>query len=297
MTQNNNPQMNLRQKLFEIRKSISTFAQSEPSEKKDNSGKSAYKYTPGWQIVETIKKKMDDLGVMLEPSLQSESHEMISYPVYKEIGGKIIPFEKKEMYVNIVMAYTFVDVDSSQTAGPFLQPAAGANGTDKSIASALSLSERYFLLKYFQFTTRETADEPDAHDSSTIPGRLAQDYPDAQTYGRDSGYMPMPQNPYYAAEGAVPQQPQPQTQPFPTQPPQYNAAALQPTVNPGENVYEKAVSALAQYREGTPSHNTTLQIWMNFLNKGGYNTSEPGFVQKLTRHAQAVREQLAPQKA
>lgn len=135
MTQNNNPQMNLRQKLFEIRKSISTFAQSEPSEKKDNSGKSAYKYTPGWQIVETIKKKMDDLGVMLEPSLQSESHEMISYPVYKEIGGKIIPFEKKEMYVNIVMAYTFVDVDSSQTAGPFLQPAAGANGTKVTITT------------------------------------------------------------------------------------------------------------------------------------------------------------------
>lgn len=296
MTQNNNPQMNLRQKLFEIRKSMSTFAQSEDSEKKDNSGKAAYKYTPGWQIVETIKKKMDDLGVMLEPSLQSENHEMISYPVYKEIGGKIVPFEKKEMYVNIVMSYTFIDVETGQTVGPLLQPAAGANGTDKSIASALSLAERYFLLKYFQFTTREAADEPDAHDSSSIPGRLSQEYPDAKTYQRGSGYAAMPTGPYYAAT-PTPQGQKQQAQQAPMTPPQYNPAPapapaqpIQQAANQGE-IYDNAIAALAQFQEGTQTHNETLQIWMNFLNRNGYNTSEPGFAQQLVRRAQSVREQ------
>ena len=297
MQQNNSQKLNLRQKLAEIRKSITTFAISEDSDKKDSSGKACYKYTPGWEIVESVKQKMDTYGVMLEPTLQSESHEMISYPVYKEIGGKIIPFEKKEMYVTIIMAYTFVDVETGETIGPFLQPSAGANGTDKSIASALSLAERYFILKYFQFTTREKGDEPDAHDSSSIPGKLTQDYPDAKPYYSGNGYMPAPENPYYSMSG------QSMQQPLPAAPPKYTPAPkpampAAPTLQPGRNMYEEAAIALSQYQQGTQTHNETLQMVMNALNQNGYNTAEPGFVQKLTKYAQDMREQnLAPRNA
>ncbi len=300
MQQDNPQNLNLRQKLAEIRKSITTFAISEDSDKKDSSGKAVYRYTPGWEIVETVKQKMDALGVMMEPTLHNEAHEMITYPVYKEIGGKIIPFEKKEMYVSIVMAYTFVDVATGETIGPFLQPAAGANGTDKSIASALSLAERYFILKYFQFTTREKGDEPDAHDSTSIPGRLAQDYPDAKPYYGGNGYYPAQQNPYYSMGG---QNAQPAQQTQPAAPPKYTPAPPQampaaPALKPGRNMYEDAAIALSQYQQGTKTHLETLQMVMNALNQNGYNTAEPGFVQKLTKYAQDIREQnVAPQTA
>lgn len=288
MNQNQNPQaQTLRQKLAEIRRNFKTFAISEDSDKKGNDGKAAYKYTPGWAIVEAIKEKMDSLGVMLEPTLKSETHEMISYPVYKEIRGQIIPFEKKEMYVSLIMSYTFVDVATGETIGPFLQPSAGANGTDKSVASALSLAERYFLLKYFQFTTRELADEPDAHDSSSIPGKLAQEYPDAQSYNAGTGYMPQRSQNYPMQPSA--QQPQPQSQrgvaAMPTTPP-----PVQPSDGNGD-LYEKAAAALMMFQKGTPSHNETLQSWMSYLNRNGYNTAEPSFAQRLVNYAQALREQ------
>ena len=292
MNPNQQPQNpNLRQKLAEIRKSFKTFAITEDSDKKGSDGKAAYKYTPGWAIVEAVKEKMDAMGVMLEPTLQSESHEMITYPVYKEIKGQIIPFEKKEMYVSLVMAYTFVDVATGEAIGPFLQPSAGANGTDKSIASALSLAERYFLLKYFQFTTREMGDEPDAHDSSSIPGKLAQDYPNARSYNAGTGYIPKPQTPYYSAEPVPGQQPAP---------PRYNAVPQAATPAPSQasagtvDLYEKAAAALMMFQKGTPSHNDTLQIWMNNLSRNGYNTAEPSFAQRLVDYAQAKREHNVP---
>lgn len=285
--------LNLRQKLAEIKKSYKNFDITEDSDRKKNNGEAAYKYTPGWAIVEAVKEKMDELGIMLEPNLQSESHEMISYPVYKEIAGHIVPFEKKEMYVTLVMAYTFVDVNTGETIGPFLQPSAGANGTDKSIASALSLAERYFLLKYFQFTTHEKTDEPDAHDSSSIPGKLAQEYPDARTYQGGTGYMPLPQAAWPGTQQQPVQQP-----PMPPQrtaePPQYNAstpAAIPVKPQAGENLYEQAALALMNFQNGTKSHNDTLNAWMNTLNRYGYNTAEPGFAQRLIQYAQSKREQ------
>ena len=294
-----NKQTNLRQKLAEIRKSFTTFAITDDSDKKGPDGKPAYRYTPGWAIVEAIKAKMDEVGVMLEPTLHSESHEMITYPVYKEIDHKIVPFQKKEMYVSLVMAYTFVDVATGETVGPFLQPSAGANGTDKSIASALSLAERYFLLKYFQFTTREKTDEPDAHDSDDIPGRLAKDYPAAQTYNRGAGLMP--QGPYYAASPASQGAPAtqadggPYVAPQKTQPaamPQPQAAPEQP-----QNLYEQAAMALMRFQAGSKTHNEILQQVMIDLNKAGYNTADPGFAQQLVRYAQEKREQRAAQPA
>ena len=53
-------------KLFQIQRGAKSFAITDDSEKTvARSGKSAYRYTPGWKIVETIRESMDVLGLML----------------------------------------------------------------------------------------------------------------------------------------------------------------------------------------------------------------------------------------
>ena len=266
---------NLRKKLFEIQKSMRTFAVSEGSEKKTK-GKPSYQYTPGWEIVEKLRSEMDRLGVMLESSVVSKEHRMIEYPVYKEYGGEIRAFEKKEMYVTVDVSYTWVDVETGETAGPFVMPGDGANGTDKSMASALSLSERYFLLKYFKLTTREKDDDIDAHDSSTIPGGLT--LPDARDKGRGPAYAPAPQ--YAPVTAQAPAQATAAPAPSPAEAP---AAAT-----PG--IWEQAVNSLACFDAGTQTHNEMLAKWLSALNRCGYDTSVPGFAGLLAEAAQARRE-------
>lgn len=286
----NKTTMNLRQKLFEIQKSHQTFAQTEDSEKKANGkpGKSAYTYTPGWKIIESIRAKMDELRIMLDSTLVGEEHEMISYTVYKEVAGQIIPFEKKEMYVTVRRAYTWIDIDSGEMIGPIVQGASGANGTDKSIASAESLCERYFLLKQFHITTREMDDEPDAHDCSTIPGNI--NYPDAKDYGSGRGYSPMQQQ-----APATPAQQQHAFQQVPPAP-GYQFSAQNQTAAPQDPhaAYEAAINELANFGKGTQSHTNVLNKWLIALNQCGYDTSVPTFAGNLIEAALAKRERRAP---
>lgn len=280
----------LTKKLLKIQQEIKTFAQTEESEKKvtGKPGKSAYQYTPGYLIVETIREQMDKMGIILESTLVEENHQMITYPVYKEIGREIKQFTKTEMYVTIKMAFTWVDAETGEQRGPFVYPGAGANGTDKSMASAISLCERYFLLKYFKITTREKDDEPDAHDSSQLPGGMA-NYPDAKDYTAGSGYAPA-LNTYPGPAPALHPVHQPMQQYQQYQgyvPPQNNNITK-------ENVYENAVNAIAQFEVNTKSHTDVVNAWMVMLKMNGIDTSAVNFTQKLIEDAQARREGRLP---
>ncbi len=277
--------MNLTQKLFEIQKMRKTFAISEDSDKKDEkTGRSAYKYTPGWEIVEAVRDKMDELGVMLQQTVKDESHEFISYPVYKEYKGEIRTFEKKEMYVTLSVAFTFVDVDSGETSGPYICTGAGNNGLDKSVASAMALAERYFLLKFFHFTTRHADDEPDAHDASDIPANIPMSAM-APVPAQQGGYAP-------AAPAPAPYQQQ-ERRPSPAPPsyaPQQRQGAPQPNQQPnGGDMYRRAVSELANFDSGTASFNEALNRWMTVLNQYGFNTADMSFAKQLTDASQNMR--------
>ena len=268
-----NMTMNLRKKLKEIEKSFKTFAVTDESEKKvSGSQKSAYLYTPGWSIVEAIRQKMDEQNVMLEMNVVDEKHEMISYPVYKQMqNDQILPFEKREMYVTVRCAFNWVDVDTNETIGPIIMTASGANGIDKSISSALSLAERYFLLKYFHITTREKDEEPDAHDCESLPGIPAGQQPTtARDWKGPQGYAP-----------ATPQVYQQQT---------YQGAYLNTQTKPQqENLYENAINTLMNFEAGTKSHADSLNRLLISLNLAGYNTADPTFASNLVNEAQARR--------
>lgn len=271
-------------KIMQIQKSIKTLVNSEASEKKNPDGKNTYSYTPGWKILEVLREKMDSLDLLLVPDVTGEEHQPIEYPVYKIVDGIPRSFTKKEMFVTVTVSYTWMDASSGEAFGPFRIVASGANGTDKSSASALALAERYFILKFFHIPTRDEADEPDAHDSANLTGLPRNSQPRNATAAQScaAGQLaPQPQAPYqqaYGQQGYAPQY----GYPAPQQPraPQYQQHAL---------TREQAVERLVYFEEGTDSYSRALNDCLTQMSLQGLPVSDPAFVQSIKDDARKKR--------
>lgn len=298
------------QKLLAIQKEITTFAISEDSDKKDAKGDPAYKYTPGWQITETIRQLMDKYNLMLLPNFRSQENKLVEYPVYKDFHGQAMSFTKKEMFVHVSVDYTWMDVDSGETAGPYTAYGFGANGTDKSGATAMSMAERYFLLRFFHFTTRELQDEQDAHDSENIPGIPHSEQPRSVSGAKAAGATPVPS---FNAPAAQPGAPAPYGSPAPTYSapapangtpvpqPMTMARPAQPTMptqgptgavagfNQNDPNIQTAITALMNYEKGTPTHQRCLNEQIGKLTAMGYRCMNTEFIGALTDTAQSLR--------
>ncbi len=310
-------------KLFQVQQQFKTFAISEDSDKREANGKPTYKYTPGWEITEKFREAFDAIHLMLIPEYRFNKVETIEYPVYKLIGGTPMSFPKREIHVTVDADFTFVDVDSGETKGPFHFVAAGANGTDKSTASAIALAERYFLLKFFHVSTREATDEPDAHDSDYVPGIPKKDQQGATPQnacmaapvrqgsaprydGTAQPYGPRPQPQGYQGgfnqQGYIPQgggQPQPgqQVNVF-TAPPAYApatpAAGHGIPFNENNELISQVVERLMNFDKGTISHSQQLNEAVAYLSANGVICTDPNFITNLTECAQARRENRQP---
>lgn len=257
------------QKLFKIQEKFKTFAITDDSDKTDpKTGKPSYKYTPGWKITEEIRTEMDSLKLMLIPNYKMEECQLIDYPVHKWNNGQLLTIQKKEVNFIVTASYTWVDVENGDYFGPINVTANGTNGTDKSSGSAIAMAERYFLLKFFHITTHEADEEPDAHDSQTIPGL---------DHGQGWGAAPAPARMQQQAQ-------QPGQQPVNMQP--------QAPLNP----YDAAVQRLACFAIGTPTHNHALQEVISMLSQNGINCTAPGFMDALVEKAQALREGRPPKR-
>jgi hypothetical protein len=129
--------MNIYQKLVEVRKSVESF-------KKDATGYN-FKYVPGVQILTEIKNKMDSEGIILEHHLADTvvTHLDKSWFVSSKMKMVWVNSEKPEDKIEIDWFCTGEQKDPSQALG-----------------SALTYSERYFLLKFFGIPTDE--DDPDS---------------------------------------------------------------------------------------------------------------------------------------
>lgn len=289
MGQNNT--MNLRQKLLEIQRKFHTFAVEDESAKTNAKNKPAYKYAPGWKIVESVRSEMDAMGIMLDLDIVEETDTPITYPVFKEVGGNIMRFDKTEVLTKLCGEFTFVDVATGETVGPRRMSATGANGTDKSCASAYSLLERYFILKQFHITTREADDEPDAHDDNVIRGLEGLKTPTHAAYGQEM------MTPGTVTRQPVYRQPTPTT--YNKQVPQpaavlKNPAAAQWAAKYANNAEVNGVIAkLSNFQKGTPSALNELKQALSYLNANGYTCAmNPDFIDYITESAQARRELL-----
>lgn len=139
--------MNLWQKIIEVRKKASGFHKDI-----DKEGLK-YTYVSGNQILSKIKQSMNDNGLILQPSITVGHHETFDY---KTQYGK----ELTDFIVKGEMSYTWINAEKPEEREVISWAYYGQqNEISKALGSALTYSERYFLLKYFGLPTDE--DDPD----------------------------------------------------------------------------------------------------------------------------------------
>jgi len=142
--------MNLYQKLLEIQQSCRGLG-------KDKAGLN-YRYVSGDKILNHVRAKMDELGLLLK----QEITEIINHRQdYTTRNGN-----RSEILSKVLMRFTWVDCESGET-DVNLFGANGQNDWDKGVGSALTYAERYFLLKFFHIPTDE--DDIDNPDSKKQP--------------------------------------------------------------------------------------------------------------------------------
>ena len=136
--------MNLKQKLIEIRKEVE-FLQ------KDTEGYN-YKYVSEDKVLFAIKEKMNELQVLLVPSVLNHS---ATPHTYKNSYGKDVT----ENIIKGDMIFTWYDAESEEELiVPFALYGQQADAS-QAFGSGLTYSNRYFLLKFFQVATNEN--DPD----------------------------------------------------------------------------------------------------------------------------------------
>ena len=135
--------MNLYQKLVDIQKSVRSL-------KKDASTNS-YQYVSGLKVLDAVRERMDNLGVLLVQQVDEIENTRIDYQV--KSGSK------SELLSKVMMTFIWIDAESGEKL-PVKFGANGMNNWDKGLGSALTYAERYFLLKFFHIATDE--DDVDA---------------------------------------------------------------------------------------------------------------------------------------
>lgn len=138
--------MNLYQKIVEVRKIAEGFSKD---------GKSySYNYVTGNQVLGKIKDKMNELNLLLFPSTKIGEHHTHAYKTSK--GKDVLDFVVKGE-----MSYTWINGDEPAEREVISWAYYGQqDDISKAYGSALTYSERYFLLKCLGLPTDE--DDPDA---------------------------------------------------------------------------------------------------------------------------------------
>ena len=140
---------NIYQKIVEVRKNIDGFRKDQKS--------FGYQYVSGNQILRNIKDLMDDLGLLLIPSLDYSTLEWEKHQ-YVTSKGK----EAMDFIVQAKMTYTWVNADNPEEKieVPWVCIGQQTDDISKAMGTAMTYNERYFLLKFFGLPTDQ--DDADA---------------------------------------------------------------------------------------------------------------------------------------
>lgn len=153
--------LNLHQKLVEIRKEVTSLT-------KDQKGDGlTYRYVSSSQVLHAVRAKMDELQVLLVPSI-----------VGHEVGRSAIDFYDKDGRVHKRTTTYFTELDMTMTWINAEVPSEQiecrwyGQGVDiageKGVGKALTYSEKYYMLRFFNIPT--DADDPDAPQNQTPNG-------------------------------------------------------------------------------------------------------------------------------
>jgi len=141
--------MAIYQKLLELQKAVVGLT-------KDKAGNS-YQYVSGDKILSIVRPTMDKLGLLLVSEVLDFSFTRQDYNLYDKQGN---PKPKSEMFCTLRMRFTWVDAETGDNL-QCLWASSGMNNWDKSIGSAMTYGERYFLLKFFHIATdKDDVDAP-----------------------------------------------------------------------------------------------------------------------------------------
>ena len=152
-------ELNLHQKLVEIRKEIDVFT-------KDTKGFN-YSYVSGSQVLAKIQEKMNELGVLLYPVMNGLNHSTFDYQQYNKKTEQME--DRTDFVIDGEMQYIWQNAESPEETIVINWNTFGQqDDISKAFGSALTYSERYFLLKFFNAPTDD--DDPDSRQGSSKSG-------------------------------------------------------------------------------------------------------------------------------
>lgn len=155
--------MKLDKKLFECRVSIEQLH-------KDARGPN-HQYVSGMQILDKIRKVIDDKQLLLEPCLTEIKISEITFGVGQiKLSNGVYSEGKKatEPIVYGTMYWRWTDVESGEYKDIPWTYSGQMGDIAQALGSALTYTERYFLCKYFQLPTDEY--DPDKPGNSISAG-------------------------------------------------------------------------------------------------------------------------------
>ncbi|MGN7287536.1 ERF family protein [Shouchella rhizosphaerae] len=144
--------MNIYQKLVEVRKVVPYLQKSQQGQQ--------YKYVGSSQVLSAVREKMDELQLLLIPSITDKTLHQSSIELFKE--GSENPFKRTITYfTEIQMTMTWVNAENPEEKIEVPWYAQGVDiAGEKGVGKALTYGEKYFLLKQFNISTDE--DDPDS---------------------------------------------------------------------------------------------------------------------------------------
>ena len=150
-------------KLLEVKKKVTYIQQ-------DKEGQN-YKYASGSAVLGQVNPLLNSQGVFLKTEVLESSYERIESGVREDYKlKKVVP--RIQYLYKIKVLYTFIDTDTGATEVNRWE-AFGCNDNEKGFGSALTYSERYFFLKYFNIATDK--DDPDAYQEKQLtPEQVAE---------------------------------------------------------------------------------------------------------------------------
>lgn len=151
------PVLNLAQKLIEIRKSV-------PYVKKETKGNKGA-YASGSIILGALKSKMDELGVLLEPHILNK--QSTHYEQKTQNGSRAM------IEVQADMLMVWVDAESGEERKVPFACFGAQSDIAMAFGTALTYSERYFMLKYFNIPTDKLDPEAFQRKAEDTTSKLA----------------------------------------------------------------------------------------------------------------------------
>lgn len=141
--------LNIYQKLLEVRKSVEYL--------KKESSSSQYKYTGSAQVLASVRDKINEMGLILVPKIIDKN--LLTETI--EFIDKEKPKKTTTYFTELTLTMTWVNVDDpTQTVEcPWYSQGVDIAG-EKGVGKALTYGEKYFILKFFNIPTDN--DDPDA---------------------------------------------------------------------------------------------------------------------------------------